>query len=153
MRNLKAIALDVDGVLTDGTFWWGLDGEEYKRFSFRDVMGVSLAMKAGLVCALISAENNPLVHRYAAKMGITDIWDGCKDKAAALQAFADRHHFDLHEVAFMGDDVNDLKALALAGFSAAPADAHPSVKQAVKFVSQYPGGHGAVREVVDLIMG
>jgi len=85
ISRIKAVALDVDGVLTDGTFWWGPDGEEYKRFSFLDIMGVSLGRKAGLVFALISGEDSPLVDRYAAKMGITDVFKGCKDKASALR--------------------------------------------------------------------
>jgi 3-deoxy-D-manno-octulosonate 8-phosphate phosphatase (KDO 8-P phosphatase) len=151
-RALKAIALDVDGVLTDGTFWWGPGGEEFKRFSFLDIMGISLGRKAGLVFALISGEDSPLVDRYAAKMGIADVHKGCKDKAAALRAFADRHGFALAEVAFMGDDVNDLSALALAGLSAAPCTAHESVKQAVMRVTGHKGGRGAVRELVDLVL-
>ena len=76
MRNLKAIVLDVDGVLTDGGVWWGPDGEEWKRFSFIDIMGVSLARKSGLRVALISGEDSPLVDRFAAKMGITDVEKG-----------------------------------------------------------------------------
>ena len=73
MHNVKAIALDVDGVLTDGGLWWGPNGEEWKRFCFADVMGVSLARKAGLIVALISGEDSPLVDRFASKMGIADI--------------------------------------------------------------------------------
>lgn len=149
---IKAIALDVDGVLTDGTFWWGPDGAEFKRFSFLDVMGVSLGRKAGLVFALISGEDSPLVDRFAAKMGIADVFKGCKDKAAALRAFAGRRGLDLAEVAFMGDDVNDLPALALAGLAAAPATAHESVRRAVHHVAGRSGGRGAVRELVDLVL-
>jgi 3-deoxy-D-manno-octulosonate 8-phosphate phosphatase (KDO 8-P phosphatase) len=149
---IKAVALDVDGVLTDGTFWWGPGGEEWKRFSFADVMGVSLGRKAGLVFALISGEDSPLVDRYAAKMGIEDIFKGCKDKAAALRIFAERRGLALSEVAFMGDDVNDLSAMALAGLAAAPATAHESVRRAAAHVSALPGGQGAVRELVDLVL-
>src|SRR5579863_8296700 len=111
MRNLKAIVLDVDGVLTDGGVWWGPNGEEWKRFSFADIMGLSLARKAGLRIALISGEDSPLVDRLAAKMEITDVHKNCKDKAGALRAFADRHQLRLEEICFMGDDVNDLGAL------------------------------------------
>ena len=70
MNAIRAVALDVDGVLTDGGFWWGQNGEEFKRFSFADVMGISLARKAGLIVTLISGEDSPLVDRYAAKLGI-----------------------------------------------------------------------------------
>ena len=86
---IKAIALDVDGVLTDGGVWWGPDGAEWKRFSFADIMGVSLARKAGMMVTLISGEDSPLVDRFAAKMLLTDISKGCKDKAAALQIIND----------------------------------------------------------------
>jgi len=150
--TIKAIALDVDGVLTDGTLWWGPGGEEFKRFSFLDIMGVSLGRKAGLVFALISGEDTPLVDRYAAKMGIADVFKGCKDKAAALREFALRHSLACDEIAFMGDDVNDLPALALAGLPAAPASAHATVLLAVRHVTKRPGGHGAVRELVDLVL-
>ena len=152
MKKIKAVALDVDGVLTDGTFVWGSNGEEFKSFSFRDVMGVSLARKSGIVLALISGEGSPLVDRFAQKMGITDNYKGCKDKAAALQDFASRHGFALAEVCFIGDDVNDLPAFAIAGFTAAPGDAHPEAKQKAAYVAQAAAGHGAVREILDYIM-
>src|SRR5260221_13411378 len=123
MKDLKAIVLDVDGVLTDGGVWWGPNGEEWKRFCFADIMGVSLARKAGLIVALISGEDSPLVDRFAEKMGITDIEKGCKSKAHALRSFAERHGFSLSDICFMGDDVNDLEAMAIAGYAAAPANA------------------------------
>jgi 3-deoxy-D-manno-octulosonate 8-phosphate phosphatase (KDO 8-P phosphatase) len=150
MKQIKAIALDVDGVLTDGTFWWDADGAEVKRFSFVDVMGISLGRKAGLIFALISGEDSPLVDRYAQKMGIADVFKGCKDKGAALREFAQRRELQLHEICFMGDDVNDLPALAIAGVSAAPATAHAKVLRQVGLVMGHAGGQGAVRELVDL---
>jgi 3-deoxy-D-manno-octulosonate 8-phosphate phosphatase (KDO 8-P phosphatase) len=153
VTRIRAVALDVDGVLTDGTFVWGPGGEEFKSFSFRDVMGVSLARKSGLVIALISGEASPLVDRFAQKMGIIDVYKGCKDKGAALQQFAELHGLPLAEICFVGDDINDLPAFALAGLAAAPADAHPRVKTAASYVAQASGGHGAVREILDLLMG
>jgi 3-deoxy-D-manno-octulosonate 8-phosphate phosphatase (KDO 8-P phosphatase) len=151
---IKAVALDIDGVLTDGTFWWGANGEEFKRFSFTDVMGISRGRKAGLVFALISGENSPLVDRFAEKMGITDIHKGCKDKAAAVKAFAQKHDLDLSQVCFMGDDVNDLPAIELAGLglAAAPANGHESVLQKAALVTKHSGGQGAVRELVDVLL-
>src|SRR5438270_541636 len=134
MQSIKAVALDVDGVLTDGTFWWGPNGEEFKRFSFADVMGVSLGRKGGLRFALISGENSPLVDRFAQKMGIEDIFKGCKDKAAALRDFAQRHRLELAQVAFMGDDVNDVGALEIAGLPAAPANALDSARKVARLV-------------------
>jgi 3-deoxy-D-manno-octulosonate 8-phosphate phosphatase (KDO 8-P phosphatase) len=152
MAALRAIALDVDGVLTDGGIWWGPDGAEFKRFCFADIMGVSLAKKAGLMVTLISGEDSPLVDRFAAKMNLADITKGCKDKAEALRAFAGRHQLAMEEICFMGDDVNDLAAMALAGLAAAPADARPAVRQRAAIVTEAKGGNGAVRELVDRIL-
>lgn len=152
MDKIKAVALDVDGVLTDGTFVWGPNGEEYKIFSFTDVMGVSLGRKAGLIFALISGESSPLVDRFAQKMGITDIHKGCKDKASALRTFAEKYHLDMSEICFMGDDVNDLPAMDLAGLSAVPATAHKAARIKAKLLMKAGGGQGAVRELLDLIL-
>lgn len=152
MKHLKAIALDVDGVLTDGGVWWGPNGEEWKRFCFADIMGVSRARKAGLIVALISGEDSPLVDRFARKMGITDVEKGCKDKARALRAFAERRGLALSEVSFMGDDVNDVEAMEIAGHAAAPANAMPAALEKAAFVSQRSGGNGAVRELVEAIL-
>lgn len=149
---IKAVAFDVDGVLTDGGFWWGPDGQEWKRFCFADIMGLSLARKAGLLLALISGEDSPLVDRLAVKMGITDVYKNCKDKAQALRSFADSRHLNLQEICFMGDDVNDLAALEIAGLAVAPADARPIVMQKCSYVAKAKGGNGAVREVIDLIL-
>jgi 3-deoxy-D-manno-octulosonate 8-phosphate phosphatase (KDO 8-P phosphatase) len=152
MAALRAIALDVDGVLTDGGVWWGPDGAEWKRFCFADIMGVSLARKAGLIVTLISGEDSPLVDRFAAKLGLADITKGCKDKAAALRGFAGRHALRLEEICFMGDDVNDVAAMGLAGFSAAPANAHPAALHQAGLVTHAAGGNGAVRELIDSIL-
>jgi 3-deoxy-D-manno-octulosonate 8-phosphate phosphatase (KDO 8-P phosphatase) len=152
MRHLKAIVLDVDGVLTDGGVWWGPNGEEWKRFCFADIMGVSLAMKSGLIVALISGEDSPLVDRFAVKMGITDVEKNCKDKARALRSFAERRGLALGDVTFMGDDVNDLEAMGLAGLAAAPGNAVAQVLDRAGFVSTKHGGHGAVRELVDSVL-
>lgn len=150
--GIKAVALDVDGVLTDGTFWWGADGEEFRRFSFADVMGISLGSRAGLRFALVSGEDSSLVDRFAAKMGIKDIYKNCKDKAAALRLFAQNYNLQLAEICFMGDDVNDLEALEIAGLSAAPANARPAVLRKAAFVAKCKGGKGAVRELIDSIL-
>jgi 3-deoxy-D-manno-octulosonate 8-phosphate phosphatase (KDO 8-P phosphatase) len=152
LPKIRGLALDVDGVLTDGTFWWGAGGEEFKRFSFLDIMGVARACKAGLIVALVSGEESPLVDRYARKFAIPDCFKGCKDKAAALREFAQRRGLTLEEICFMGDDVNDLGAMSIAGFSAAPANAHPAARQQAKLVTEREGGQGAVRELVDLIL-
>ena len=152
MNKIKAIALDIDGVLTDGTFIWGPNDEEYKKFSFLDVMGISIAVKSGLIFALISGEDNPLIDRFARKMGIVDIYKGCKDKAAALRDFAYKHNLELAQICFMGDDANDLTAMELAGMSAVPASAHESARRKATLVTQHTGGQGAVRELIDFLI-
>jgi 3-deoxy-D-manno-octulosonate 8-phosphate phosphatase (KDO 8-P phosphatase) len=152
VATIKAVALDVDGVLTDGTFWWGPGGEEFKRLSFADVMGISLAKKAGLVFALISGEDTSFIDRFAEKMGIVDVFKGCKNKGVALRSFAQKHELDLSQVCFMGDDVNDVPALELAGLAAAPASAHERVLQMAALVTRRSGGQGAVRELLDILI-
>jgi 3-deoxy-D-manno-octulosonate 8-phosphate phosphatase (KDO 8-P phosphatase) len=151
MPEIKAVALDVDGVLTDGTFWWGPDGAELKRFSFRDVMGIARAMRGGLIFALISGEQNALVDRYAEKLKIASVFQGCKDKETALRSFAKSQQLSLENICFMGDDLNDLAAMKIAGFSAAPADAHEAAVAAAKYVTKRPGGRGAVRELLEFL--
>src|SRR5436190_19953373 len=99
MKEIKAIVLDVDGVLTDGGVWWGPNGEEWKRFCFADIMGVSLAIKAGILVTLISGEDSGPVDRFAA---IVDFTKNCKDKAGALRSFAERRGLPLKSIAFMG---------------------------------------------------
>ena len=153
VAKIKAIAMDVDGVLTDGGVWWGPNGEEWKRFHFADIMGLSLARKSGMVIALISGENSPLVDRFAGKLGIVDVHKDCKDKASALRTFSERHGLSLQEVCFIGDDVNDLSALSIVGLSACPADARPSIREHCQVVTKLAGGNGAVREVVDMLLG
>jgi 3-deoxy-D-manno-octulosonate 8-phosphate phosphatase (KDO 8-P phosphatase) len=152
MDKIKAIVLDVDGVLTDGGFWWGPNGEEWKRFSFADVMGISRAIKSGLIVALISGEDSPLVDRYASKMGIREVEKNCKDKAQALRTISERRGLSLSEICFMGDDVNDCGAMEIAGLAAAPADANPAVLRKAVFQAGRDGGNGAVRELIDAIL-
>jgi 3-deoxy-D-manno-octulosonate 8-phosphate phosphatase (KDO 8-P phosphatase) len=152
LETIRAVAIDVDGVLSDGGLWWGPGGEEWKRFCFADIMGVSLARRAGLILALISGENSPLVDRYADKMLIRHVVKGCRDKAAALRDFAATAGVKLTEICFIGDDVNDLPAMAIAGLSAAPSNAASVVLAHVGFIARAPGGNGAVRELVDALL-
>jgi 3-deoxy-D-manno-octulosonate 8-phosphate phosphatase (KDO 8-P phosphatase) len=144
--------MDVDGVLTDGTFLWSTSGEELKRFSFEDVMGLSRARQAGLKLGLISGEDSVLVDRFAEKMQIPSVAKGCKQKDVALREFVRAAGTVLQRTAFIGDDVNDLPALAIAGFGVAPANARPEVKAAVALVLERSGGQGAVRQLVELIL-
>jgi 3-deoxy-D-manno-octulosonate 8-phosphate phosphatase (KDO 8-P phosphatase) len=141
--------LDVDGVLTDGTFWWGPNGEEWKRFCFADVMGIARAGRAGLLFALVSAEESPLLNRFASKAGIATVFTACKDKAAALHSFAKSHDLPISEICFMGNDVNDLEAMQIAGLSAAPSDAEEAARRTASFIAPRGGGKGAVRDLIE----
>ena len=152
MPKIRAVGLDIDGVLTDGGFLLGPGGEESKRFSFADVMGVSLGRKRGLRFALISGEGGPLVHQIAAKLQIDHLYENCRDKADALTSFAAKLEIGLSAVAFMGDDVNDLPALRIAGLSAAPCSARTEVLREATFISKSPGGSGAVRDLIDYLL-
>jgi 3-deoxy-D-manno-octulosonate 8-phosphate phosphatase (KDO 8-P phosphatase) len=115
-------------------------------------MGLSRALRAGLTLGLISGEDSPLVDRFAKKIGIENVAKGCKEKGEALRRFAKSTGIALEHTAFIGDDVNDLPALAIAGLSVAPANAQPAVKSAVALVLERCGGRGAVRELVEMIL-
>lgn len=152
MALIKAIAMDVDGVLTDGTVWLDDGGRETKRIAFVDIMGVSMGRRAGLRFALISGEAGPLLDQIATKLGISDVYGGCKDKAWAVRDFAERHALDVREVCFIGDDVNDVEALSACGLAVAPASAHRSASEKAGLVTEQSGGSGAVREVIDRLL-
>jgi 3-deoxy-D-manno-octulosonate 8-phosphate phosphatase (KDO 8-P phosphatase) len=152
LKRIRAVVLDVDGVLTDGGLWWGLNGEEWKRFCFADIMGVSLARRAGFALALVSGEDSPLVDRFAHKVHIRHVVKGCRDKASALRNFAAETGIGLEQICFMGDDVNDLPAMQIAGLAAAPANGDEEVRARAGFVTKNAGGNGAVRELVDRLL-
>lgn len=155
-ENVKAIATDVDGVLTDGAFWWGTNGEELKRFCFADVTGIALARKADIKLALISGESSEsgkiLVQRYADKLQIADVYKGCHDKARAVTEFAARYNLPLSEVCFIGDDVPDLPAMEIVGVPVAPANAQKAAKDKAVWITSRDGGFGVLREVIDRIL-
>jgi 3-deoxy-D-manno-octulosonate 8-phosphate phosphatase (KDO 8-P phosphatase) len=152
LASIAALVMDIDGVLTDGTFGWDESGGESKRFSFADIMGLSRARQAGIVLGLISGEDGPLVDRLAAKIAATFVAKGCKDKGQALRDFAAASGISLKRTAYVGDDINDLPALAIAGVSAAPANAQPRVKASVAIVLEKGGGQGAVRQFIEMIL-
>jgi 3-deoxy-D-manno-octulosonate 8-phosphate phosphatase (KDO 8-P phosphatase) len=155
LATLRAIAFDVDGVLTDGTLLWSAAGEESKRFSFTDIMGISLLRRLDLKMALISGEPSPLVDRYAEKMHIPFVVKGTRDKAAALRDFTVKFDIQLEQTCFFGDDVNDLAAMEIAGLCACPCDAAAEVLAHVAlhgYLAPLPGGHGAVRSFTDTIL-
>jgi 3-deoxy-D-manno-octulosonate 8-phosphate phosphatase (KDO 8-P phosphatase) len=152
LATIEALVMDVDGVLTDGSFSWSASGDESKSFSYEDVMGLSRARQAGLKLGLISGEDSVLVDRFALKLAIPYFAKGCNEKGTALRHFSATTGIPLLRTAYIGDDVNDLPALEIAGLSVAPANAQPQVLAATSLVLRRAGGHGAVRELVEMIL-
>lgn len=152
LKNIRLFATDVDGVLTDGGLYYSDSGEQTKKFNVWDGLGLVLLKKAGLVTAVITMDQTPLVNVRAAKLGISEIHQGVQDKLAVLQKLASKHGISLEEMAYMGDDVPDVPALQAVGFSAAPANAREPVRKKARYVCKAKGGEGAVREVADLIL-
>ena len=146
LQQIRLLAMDVDGVLTDGSLNIGAEGELFKAFNAKDGMGISLAMRNGLEIALITGRRSEIIHRRAEELGITLLYEGVKDKALQLKQIAAERGISLDEIAYMGDDLNDLPAMVQAGISFAPADAAKDVLKAVNAVASCNGGRGAVRE-------
>ncbi|MER3423276.1 MAG: acylneuraminate cytidylyltransferase, partial [Nitrospiraceae bacterium] len=145
LKRIRLFATDVDGVLTDGGMYYSESGDEFKKFNTRDGMGIKLLQRAGLITALITQEETKLVARRGEKLTIPEVHQGAKNKLAVLQSIVERHGLTLQEVAYIGDDVNDLETLKAVGFSAAPADGLPPVLKAVHYVCRKKAGEGAVR--------
>ena len=152
LQQIRLLAMDVDGVLTDGSLNIGAEGELFKAFNAKDGMGISLAMRNGLEIALITGRRSEIIHRRAEELGITLLYEGVKDKALQLKQIAAERGISLAEIAYMGDDLNDLPAMVQAGISFAPADAAKDVLKAVNAVASCNGGRGAVREIIELIL-
>lgn len=151
-RQVKLMAFDVDGVLTDGSLWYGEHGELIKRFNALDGHGLRLLREGGITVALITGREGPIVARRAAELGIPLVQQGVRDKAQAVAQLAQEHGCALAETGYMGDDIIDLAALQRAGFAASVPNAPAYVTQAAHWVSSQPGGSGAVRECCDLIL-
>lgn len=152
LTRIRLFATDVDGVLTDAGMYYSENGDEWKKFNTRDGMGIKLLQRSGVITALITQEQTKIVLRRGEKLAIPEVHQGVLDKLAILRDLAVKYGLTLREVAYIGDDVNDLAALQAVGFSASPADGLPPVRQAVHYVCKQKGGEGAVREVADLIL-
>ena len=150
--NIKAVVFDVDGVLTDGGLWYGPTGEVMKRFDVKDGHAMVLARLTGLPIAILTARTSPIVEVRAQELKLARVFQGRREKGPAFEELCSELGFAPAEVAYMGDDVNDLPALTRAGLSGCPADAVSMVREAVQFVSTRPGGHGAAREFIELVL-
>ena len=152
LKKIRALILDVDGVLTDGGMYYGPGGEGLKRFNVKDGMGLRLVIEAGIAVALISGENSEILRRRAEKLKIADIFVGIEDKLRTMETFLASKKIGTDETAYVGDDVNDLEAMKKAALPIAVADAVPEVRKAAKWVTSRKGGEAAVREVCDALL-
>ena len=152
LGKVRMLAMDVDGVLTDAGMYYSESGDELKKFNTRDGMGIKMVQAAGVVTAFVTREKTAIVERRGQKLAVPEVHQGVEDKLTDLTRLARKHGLTLAQVAYIGDDVNDLEALQAVGFSAAPADAMPVVLEAVHYVCAKKGGEGAVRELTDLIL-
>jgi 3-deoxy-D-manno-octulosonate 8-phosphate phosphatase (KDO 8-P phosphatase) len=150
--RIRLLVLDVDGVLTDGGLLFGAAGEETKRFHVHDGLALVAARRAGLEIAVLSSRASPAVTRRMAELGVREVHQGIADKAAALDTLRERLGLAVGQVAMMGDDLPDLPAMARAGLALAPANAAAEVKRAAHWVARRGGGHGAVREAVEMLL-
>lgn len=151
-RALKLILTDVDGVMTDGSVLLLPDGQDAKAFHVRDGLGVVMAHAAGLRTGLLSGRRSESVERRASELGMAVVRQGVRDKAAALREILGELGLQAHEVAYVGDDLNDLPVIEAVGLSAAPADAAFEVRAQAFMVLSAPGGRGCLREFVDAIL-
>jgi 3-deoxy-D-manno-octulosonate 8-phosphate phosphatase (KDO 8-P phosphatase) len=150
--RIKLILLDVDGTLTDGQLILGPAGELYKSFNVKDGLGIHLAQREGIKVGLISGRWSQIVEDRAKELEIPHIWQCVKDKCALFKEILNQFDLSAEEVAFMGDDLNDLSLLKHVGFSAATGDAVYEVRDSVDYISERDGGKGAVREFIDFII-
>lgn len=152
-KKIKVIATDVDGVLTDGyLFINDKEIEPFGKFSIHDGMGVTIAHDCGIKIIVISGRKSLCTEARCNKLGIDESHTGIDDKASKLTEIANRLELDFSEIAYIGDDLIDLKAMGLVGFKVAPNNAVKFVKKHVDFVTKCNGGEGALRELVELIL-
>jgi YrbI family 3-deoxy-D-manno-octulosonate 8-phosphate phosphatase len=149
---VRLLCVDVDGVLTDAGMYYGPDGEVLKKFNTRDGMGLGRVREVGVAVAIISGEDSAIVHARAAKLKIDEVFSGVADKLSVVKDLAAQHGLELNEVAYIGDDLNDMSAMECVGLPCAVADAAAPIKAVAHYVTQQRGGDGAVREVCELII-
>ena len=150
--DIRLVVFDVDGVWTDGSLDYGPDGER-KRFNVRDGLAVKLLRKAGIEVALLSGRRSEAVERRAVELGVAHRLLGIDNKLPALKALLKQLQVEPPQVAYMGDDRIDLEAMAEVGLAVAPADAVPEVLAVADWTTAAKGGHGAVREFVERLLG
>ena len=150
--EIKMFLTDCDGCLTDAGMYYSEHGDELKKFNTKDGMGFALLRKAGIVTGIVTSENVDLNRRRAEKLKLDILEAGCKDKVAALNRICAERGISPENVAYVGDDINDLGVIQMVGYGCAPADAMPQIKAAAKYVTTAKGGEGVIREVVEKIL-
>lgn len=153
LRQIKLLLLDVDGVLTDGGIYYSERGEELKKFNIHDGYGIVKLQKTGVRVGILTGRMSKLVTRRAKELGITEVYQNLEDKVEAYEQVKRKLGVQDAEIAYLGDDEPDLPIVERVGFSACPEDAADAVRRRVDFVCKRRGGEGAVREVIDLILG
>ncbi len=152
MKDVKWIVFDVDGTLTDGGLYFGPHGEEHKRFNVVDGLGFRLALSAGLKLAIVSGRKSEQVRNRMEALGVTEIMQGIDNKREALNALKSKHNLADSEIAFVGDDINDIPAFEAVGVKIAVANAVQYVKNRSDYVTQSFGGNGAAREAIEAVL-
>ncbi|MGE5384362.1 MAG: KdsC family phosphatase [Betaproteobacteria bacterium] len=150
--RIKLLALDVDGVMTDGSLIYGDHGEEYKAFCVQDGLGIKLAKFAGITTVIITGRTSSIVEARAADLGIEHVYQGVENKRALLGDLLEKLGYGWPAVAFMGDDIIDLPAMMRCGMAIAPANARPQIKEKAHLVTESGGGHSAVRDAIEFIL-
>ncbi|MCH4561634.1 MULTISPECIES: KdsC family phosphatase [Halomonas] len=152
LRRVRLLALDVDGVLTDGRLYFQADGIEIKAFHTHDGHGLKLLKRAGLEVALITGRDSPMVSRRAAALGIKHLYQGVEKKLPMLRELCTRLGLELDQVAYCGDDLPDAGAIKRAGVGISVPGAPAYIRRHADWVTDSPGGHGAVREICDVLL-
>lgn len=150
--RIKLVAFDIDGVMTDGGLHYSDDGHEFKTFNVQDGLGIVLMKRAGIEVAIITGRNSNVVNCRARDLGIQHVFHGVGDKRTVAGKLLEELGLNWSELAFMGDDLIDIKAMAQCGLAIAPANARPIAKERAHVVTEAAGGHGAVREAVEFIL-
>lgn len=153
LRTLKLLLLDVDGVMTDGGIYYSGSGDESKKFNIQDGYGIVKLQRMGVKVGIITGRVSKIVSRRAEELGITELYQNLDNKLDVYETIKKKLNLSDTHIAYMGDDEFDLPVLERVGFSAAPANAVSNVKKRVNFICKRNGGEGAVREVIDLILG
>jgi 3-deoxy-D-manno-octulosonate 8-phosphate phosphatase (KDO 8-P phosphatase) len=151
-QSIRLLLLDVDGVLTDGSLYFGPKGEALKVFNALDGHGIKMVRRAGIEVALISGRRSDAAYHRAKELGLTRFYEGLRDKVATMQELCSQLQITPQATAMVGDDLVDLPVMRRVGLAVAVADAVPEVIAAAHWVTSLPGGRGAVRQVCDLLL-